>query len=69
MTTNEPVRIVGLLNAAIGATLAILLFAGVDPTLVGALTLAATAWIAVGAELVRGRVTPVANLTHASEES
>ena len=60
MTSTEPVRLVGLLNAAIAATLAILLFAGADPNLVGALTLAATAWIAVAAELVRARVTPVA---------
>lgn len=56
---QEPVSIVAALNAAITATLGILLFVGVDPTLVGALTLAATAWIAVGAAFVRARVTPV----------
>jgi hypothetical protein len=56
--TSEPVRIVGLLNTAIAATLGLLLFAGVDPDLVAALVLAAAAWIAVGAELVRARVTP-----------
>lgn len=60
MTSTEPVRIVGLLNAAIAATLALLLFVGVPPELVGALTFAAAAWIAVAAELVRSRVTPVA---------
>ena len=56
--TSEPVRIVGLLNTALAATLGLLLFAGVDPDLVAALVLAAAAWIAVAAELVRARVTP-----------
>lgn len=57
---NEPVAIGAAINAAITATLAILLFVGVDPELVGALTLAATAWVAVAAAIVRSRVTPVA---------
>lgn len=57
---TEPVSIVAALNAAVVATLAILMFVGVDPELVGALTLAVTGWIGVGAAIVRSRVTPVA---------
>lgn len=55
---TEPVGVVAALNAAVTATLAVLLFVGVDPNLVGALTLAAVAWIGVGAAIVRARVTP-----------
>lgn len=57
--STEPVGVVAALNAAVTATLAVLLFFGVDPELVGALTLAVVAWIAVGAAIVRARVTPV----------
>jgi hypothetical protein len=57
--TNEPVRIVAALNAALSATLAILLFAGVSPDLVAALTLAVTLWVVFIGETVRSRVTPV----------
>lgn len=57
---QEPVSIIAAINAAITATLAILLFVGVAPELVGALTLAATAWIGVAAAFVRSRVRPVA---------
>lgn len=56
---QEPVAITAAINAAITATLAILLFVGISPELVGALTLAATAWIGVVAAVVRARVTPV----------
>ena len=58
--TNEPVSVFAAINAAVVATLAILMFAGVDPDLVGAITLAATAWIGVAAVVVRSRVTPTA---------
>lgn len=55
---SEPTALVSAITAAITSTLAILLFAGVDPELVGALTLAATAWIGVAAVIIRSRVTP-----------
>ncbi len=56
--TNEPTALVAAITAAITSTLAILLFVGVDPQLVGALTFAATAWVGVGAVVLRSRVTP-----------
>jgi hypothetical protein len=57
---TEPVRLVTLVTAAIQATLALLLFAGVDPEVVGGLTAAAVAWVLVGGELLaRRRVTPL----------
>lgn len=56
---TEPVALTGAITAAITATLAILMFAGVDPDLVGAITLAATGWVAVVAAVVRSRVSPV----------
>jgi hypothetical protein len=59
---TEPVRLVTLVTAAINATLALLLFLGVDPEVVGALTAAAGAWVLVGGELLaRRRVTPLAD--------
>jgi hypothetical protein len=57
--SNEPVSIVAAITAAITSTLAILLFVGVDPELVGAITLATTAWVGVAAAVVRSRVSPV----------
>jgi hypothetical protein len=60
---HEPVRLTSLITAAITATLTILLFVGVDPDVVGALTAAATAWVLVIAEVVRNRVTPVEEVT------
>lgn len=59
---NEPVSVVAALNAAVVATLAILLFLGVDPDLVGGITLAVTGWIGFGAAVVRSRVTPNARV-------
>jgi uncharacterized membrane protein len=56
---DEPVAIVAAITAAINATLATLLFAGVDPDLVAAATTAVIAWVGVAAVVVRGRVTPV----------
>lgn len=57
--TTEPVRIVSLVNAAMIATLAILLFFDVEPDLVAGIGVAVTAWIAVVGELVRSKVSPV----------
>jgi hypothetical protein len=57
--TTEPVTITAAITAAITSTLAILLFFGVDPDVVAAITVAATGWIGVAAVLVRGKVTPV----------
>lgn len=59
---SEPSRIVGAINAAIIATLAVLVALGVDDTLVTLLGAAAAAWVLVGAELVRSRVTPTSTL-------
>jgi hypothetical protein len=56
---TEPVAIVAAINSALTATLAILLFVGVDPEMVGGITLAVTGWVSVGALWVRSKVTPV----------
>ena len=55
---QEPVAIMSAITAALQATLAILLFVGVDPELVGALTAAVVAWVGVAAFFVRSKVTP-----------
>lgn len=55
---QEPVAIMAAITAALQATLAILLFVGVDPELVGALTAAVVAWVGVAAAVVRSKVTP-----------
>jgi hypothetical protein len=57
---TEPVRLVSLINAAIGVTLGVLaiLFQWA-PELIGALTAALGAWVAVAGELMRSKVTPV----------
>lgn len=58
--TTEPTRLVGLINTALTATLAVLTLVGVfDEKVAGALGLALAAWLAVGAEYLRGKVTPV----------
>lgn len=58
--------IVSAITSAITSTVAILLFFGIDPKLVGAVTVAATAWVGVGAAIVRAKVIPKANLTEAA---
>lgn len=55
---DEPVSVLAAINGAVVATIALLAFVGVDGQVIGALSLAATAWIAVAATIVRGRVTP-----------
>ncbi len=55
---NEPLAIQTVLTTAVTSTLAILLYAGIDPELVAAITLAASGWIAAGFALVRTKVTP-----------
>jgi len=57
---TEPTRIVGLINAALAATIGVLTLAEVlSPQIGGALGLALGAWITVGHEILRGKVTPV----------
>lgn len=57
---TEPVRILSLVNAALGATVGLLaiLFEWA-PELTGALLLAFGGWVAVAGELMRARVSPV----------
>jgi hypothetical protein len=58
---SEPVSLIGAINVALGATMAVLIGTEVVSAEVGALLLTAmTAWIGVAAWLVRARVTPVA---------
>ena len=60
LTTSEPSRLVSAINAAIAATVGILTLIGVLSVEVGgALTAALSAWILVGGEWLRTRVTPV----------
>lgn len=65
--SNEPVAVGGLISTAVTSTIGILLYLDVDPELVAAITLAASGWIAAIAAIVRGAVTPTAEvaLTHA----
>ena len=57
---TEPARLIGLINAAITATLAVLALVDIiDEEVAGALGLALAAWVVVGAEIVRSRVTPI----------
>lgn len=67
--TTEPTAVISAITAAITATLGILLFAGVDAELVGALTFAATAWVGVAAALIRSRVTPNTSVALTNEEA
>jgi hypothetical protein len=56
---NEPVSLAGAVNAAIAATMAVLIGAEIVSPEVGALLLAClVAWIGVAAWFVRARVTP-----------
>jgi hypothetical protein len=63
---SEPVSVVSAITSAITSTVAILLFFGVDPKLVGAISVAATAWVGVGAAIVRSKVIPKSNLAPAA---
>lgn len=68
---NEPtVTTAALVTGAINSTLAVLLFLGVKPELVAALTLASNGWIAVAARMIHKRTTPTDQvaLTHADVE-
>ena len=57
---TEPVRLVSLINAALGVTLGLLaIIFEWAPELVGALTAAFGAWVAVAGELMRSKVSPV----------
>lgn len=57
---REPVRLLSLVNAAVGATVGVFtLTETISPELGGALAVALGAWIAVAGELLRSRVSPV----------
>ncbi len=58
---TEPTRVAGLINAALAATIGVLtLTETVSPELGGGLTAALAAWVLVGMEFVRAKVTPTA---------
>lgn len=57
---TEPARLISALSAAATATVGLLTIVGVLSEQVGgALTTALAAWIVVGGEIIRSRVTPV----------
>lgn len=60
--TDNPVRVVALINAAITATLGVLIAVGVSETLVVALTGMFCAWVLVWGEVVRGKVAPMTHV-------
>lgn len=56
---TEPSRLVGFITAAITSTIGIFTITGVlSPEVAGGIVAALGAWVALGAEIVRGRVTP-----------
>lgn len=57
---TEPARLISLLNAAITATLGVVILVGLDPQIGGALGVALAAWVAFAGELIRSKVTPLA---------
>ena len=60
LTTSEPSRLVSAINAAIAATVGVLTLTEVFSVEVGgALTVALSAWVLVGGEWLRNKVTPV----------
>jgi hypothetical protein len=68
--SEEPARIIGLITAAITATIGLgtLLEWWSDET-GGALAIAAGAWIAVAAEIIRSRVWPTSHVAEAIREA
>lgn len=52
------VTVVAAVTAAVTSTIGLLAFLGVDVELVGALTIAANGWVAVGALLIHRRTVP-----------
>lgn len=59
MTTDEPVQLSGLINAALLATINLLgLILNWDVAVVAGLNLVVGAWVLVAMRLVRARVTP-----------
>lgn len=59
---NEPMALQTVFTTAVTGTLALLLYLGVDPELVAAITLAASGWIAAGFALIRSKVTPTSKV-------
>jgi len=57
---TEPVRLVSLINTALGLTIGLLaILMKWAPELTGAVTAVFAAWVGVAGELMRSRVTPV----------
>ena len=68
--TTEPARLVSLINAALTATLSVLVVVDVlDEDVAAALGFALAAWILVAGEFLRSRVTPVGNARLTSEQA
>lgn len=63
---GDPASIVSAITQALTSTIAIALFFGVDPKLVGAVTVAVTAWVSVGGAIIRAKSIPKAHLTPAA---
>lgn len=67
---TEPTRLVSLLNAALAATVGILMVTGVlEEDVGGAITIALGAWVLFLGEWLRSRVTPVGNARLTAEQA
>lgn len=62
LAEREPVTLAVALTTAVTSTISILLVVGVDPSMVAAITGAASGWIAVAFAWARSKVTPTANV-------
>lgn len=62
MPNDEPVALTTAINSAVTATLAILLFVGVNPNAVAAITLGVVGWIAVWGVWARSKVKPMSKI-------
>lgn len=65
---TEPVSIFAAITSALTATVSILLFFDVDPKLVGAISIALTAWVGVAAAVVRSKTTPTAHVALTNDD-
>ena len=65
---HEPVTVTAAITAAITSTLALLAFAGVPAEVIGALGVASTAWVTLGAVIVRSKVTPTVDVALTNDE-
>ncbi len=68
--TTEPTRLIGAINTAIAATLGVLVLTGVlDDKVAGGLIVALGAWVAVGSEWLRSKVTPTGQVALTVDEA